>query len=1182
MDGDYLAFSRYLRNSLADAEFGRGTFKKGEASSFTLWSCDEMKCGRVGAPTLDALFSSEPPETECIEIVLRPYVYQLLVQHGKERFAGLPGTITPIVTSAILSRDGYIYPGTITTIPRDLLEPLPLGTFSIGSVTDYDRYKTLSGTTSIDYPQENFTGESDEQREKRAARYLKDWAKYLSDCDALLKNVVGDWLVSPGEYLKAKSGFIQKKAKSDGAGQHILPLYDHFINSQTSSPLFSRFSSLQSPPLKPLLPPSSGFAKRLAHSGDKFPLADAQRDALSHFLATEEGDILAVNGPPGTGKTTLLLSIIATLWSRAALEKSEPPIVIATSTNNQAVTNIIEAFGKDFSIGSGVMAGRWLPEIQSFGCYFPSSTREDEANKRGFQTESFFDAKESLDYVEKAEREFLKNAKAAFPTEGQHTVKEVVALLHQELLQNSNGLSNIEYAWQQLCLAKDVCRKTAIDIDAHLQELVTVYAGEEDICHKLVEMQKDWDDFVARESLIYSLFYWLPPIKAKRLSFIRAFFRHYAENISSLITWSEPSDIVQNIGTVIVDTQKRVRECAATLNEVRLLIERRTAAQDKWAEALLSIGYSGQRELTLSDADALADKTLRFSSFQLATHYWEGRWLMDMHQLSEIDRKKCQGGKDIGKKPSLSRWYRRMKLTPCVVMTNYMLPKKMKVKQFVSQNNYNDDYLYNIADLLIVDEAGQVLPEVAGASFSLAKKALVIGDTKQIAPIWNVAPAIDIGNVVAQKILSEHSKDQLHEDYEIFSQSGRSAASGSVMAIAQNVSRYHYDQDMPRGMYLYEHRRCLNNIIGYCNELCYDGKLIPKRGHEVDNLYPPMGYLHVDGKGTKANSGSRYNLLEAETIAEWIVDQRKKIEDKYKKPIYDVIAVVTPFGEQAKILRKEMAQRGVYSFDDGDSKNVLTVGTVHSLQGAERPIVIFSPVYSKHEDGSFIDDDSSKLNVAVSRAKDSFLVFGDMDLFEIQPRSTPRGLLAHYLFNSAQNALSFVYKKRPDLASSGAEIKSLHGSEEHDEFLLRTFKQVDKKVMVVSPWISLKRMEQTGFLSSMVEARERGIDILVVTDRDFNIEHHNRDVENEKKTQLLKTLVHLQSSGIKTRLVNRVHSKIVIGDDNLLCVGSFNWFSASRDNWNVRYDTSLVYRGKNLTPEIEAIKSCLQQRLIQS
>lgn len=39
-----------------------------------------------------------------------------------------------------------------------------------------------------------------------------------------------------------------------------------------------------------------------------------------------------------------------------------------------------------------------------------------------------------------------------------------------------------------------------------------------------------------------------------------------------------------------------------------------------------------------------------------------------------------------------------------------------------------------------------------------------------------------------------------------------------------------------------------------------------KRGVK-SNLMPAMGYLHIDGKGELASSGSRYNLLEAETIA---------------------------------------------------------------------------------------------------------------------------------------------------------------------------------------------------------------------------------------------------------------------------------------------------------------------------
>lgn len=232
------------------------------------------------------------------------------------------------------------------------------------------------------------------------------------------------------------------------------------------------------------------------------------------------------------------------------------------------------------------------------------------------------------------------------------------------------------------------------------------------------------------------------------------------------------------------------------------------------------------------------------------------------------------------------------------------------------------------------------------------------------------------------------------------------------MKIAQFASRYQYDPELARGMYLYEHRRCFDNIIGYCNTLCYHGKLLPKRGREESNLMPAMGYLHIDGKGEQASSGSRYNLLEAETIAAWLAENQQNIEAHYGKSLHEVVGIVTPFSAQVSTIKQALGKQGIST---GANEKSLTVGTVHSLQGAERAIVIFSPVYSKHEDGGFIDSDNSMLNVAVSRAKDSFLVFGDMDLFEVQPASSPRGLLAKYLFESEKNALSFDYKERKDL-----------------------------------------------------------------------------------------------------------------------------------------------------------------------
>ena len=135
-----------------------------------------------------------------------------------------------------------------------------------------------------------------------------------------------------------------------------------------------------------------------------------------------------------------------------------------------------------------------------------------------------------------------------------------------------------------------------------------------------------------------------------------------------------------------------------------------------------------------------------------------------------------------------------------------------------------------------------------------------------------------------------------------------------------------------------------------------------------------MGYLHIDGRGMKPNGGSRHNPLEAETIAAWLVAHKDDIERHYGEPLYKVVGVVTPFSAQVNAIKMSLRKLEI---NGKDEQGLLTVGTVHSLQGAERAIVLFSPVYSKHEDGRFLDSNSSILNVAVSRAKDSYGPYRD-------------------------------------------------------------------------------------------------------------------------------------------------------------------------------------------------------------
>ena len=51
--------------------------------------------------------------------------------------------------------------------------------------------------------------------------------------------------------------------------------------------------------------------------------------------------------------------------------------------------------------------------------------------------------------------------------------------------------------------------------------------------------------------------------------------------------------------------------------------------------------------------------------------------------------------------------------------------------------------------------------------------------------------------------------------------------------------------------------------------------------------------------------------------------------------------MITPFGAQVRAIMQACQKVRIAA---GSKENEMTVGTVHALQGAERPVVIFSPV----------------------------------------------------------------------------------------------------------------------------------------------------------------------------------------------------------------------------------------------
>lgn len=1167
MDKRIWAYARYWRNSLADASLGQGAFSIKDVDLFLELKPEVFGQGKLPEPLVEKLFKGVGEDTSVISVVFRPHVFNYRVERGTKKYDGSPSIITPLICFAKLSRSGKLYPFSTPVVPRDILEPLEAKTYSIGSVDDLDHF--LSKELFVELPyDESETVDDDSGNQENHSEY---WTNYKAYCERLVDAVAADWLSHQNYYVKAGSGFILSTENVKGASQHVLALYDYLRRTKPAVPLFETFACDTAIPHKQTFKANNLVAERLAHASDQYALATAQRDALTHILAIDNGEILAVNGPPGTGKTTLVLSLVATLWSKAAIDGDPPPVIMASSANNQATSNVINAFGKDFSEGSGPLAGRWLPDVHSYGAYFPSRTEEQNAGDK-YQTERFFKAIENRAYLESAELYFKDKAQLAYGDQNEADISDIVDRLQNELASLSAELEKVEPAWNAYSSA---LAEHARLLGDNANDRMATIARSLEFCSETIgvlkQAKRGWSKYLANEPVWYALFSWLAPIRKKREHLASIFVE---ENFGSFYTANSPLDLdsVETELSSLLAKEKQqeltLRNTQETCQTAIIQLARRSSA---WVSRCNSLGLTCQNPVELDELDNHLDSTVRFQIFRLTVHYWEGRWLVDVREhLNEVEDHKKNG-----LKVTQRRWKRRMMITPCIVSTLYMLPFQLKGSRW-DDGDFADEYNYNFIDLLLIDEGGLIPPELAGASLSLAKRAVVIGDTRQIEPIQSVSPQVDVGNLSHAGLFPrQYTPDQ----YKRVKDMGKTVSHGSVMKAAQMLSPYHYDLEMERGMYLYEHRRCYDDIINYSNELCYHNKLKKKRGPAPDNaILPAIGHLHIDGLCQRATGGSRYNELEAQTIAEWLADHRQQLESSYGERLSDIVCVITPFGSQSRTISQACQRKGIKV---GKGKGEMTVGTVHAIQGAERPIVIFSSVYTKHNDGAFIDKSPSMLNVSVSRAKDHFLVFGDMDIFTmLQGQSSPRGLLADYLFRSSSNTLEYRVLPRKDLAKS-QPVTSLYNAEEHDRFLLEAIGRALDEVHIVTPWVRRDYLEKSAIVERMVDAYKREVTVNVYTDLDLNTQANTYEEKKIKRQELFALSEWLETQGIQLHLVKRVHSKIIMIDSNLLCVGSFNWFSASREGPYVRHETSLVYENTRLKTEIDVIKKSLTERKVK-
>lgn len=1123
---------RYWRASLADSTLGKGTFNAGDLRRFMTVSGDVIRTGKLPREETGKLFARCRKTQQHTQIRFRPFVAVRKHSRGMVYDAGRPEIITPVVTAAQAGRDGTLTP-LRTMLARDILAPLPRETFSVACVDALDAF--LDRTPAPDM----VSGAS--------------WKAYTDYCRKMLDTVAGGWPHGDGGYVLRDIALVEAAGDGMAMIRSITGLYDSLLVKRPDTPLLRRVAL----PEKTKRPGTGcsrqmerSFMRRPGHANPDFPLSEHQRKVLAYLDGSSRGDVLAVNGPPGTGKTTMLLSAIAGLWIRAALDGTDPPVVVASSANNQAVSNIIDAFGK-VSPGDGPFAGRWLPGVDSFGIFLVSKSGRAKAALK-YQTEDFQKKCETGEYFTRARKAYLEAGRNAFPRLENPCTEDIVRALHGEMIREAEKLAGLDFALERL-------EKTGgtPGVDKHAERIALdaalsgTVAEKRDDARRLESVKTALKAHLSRESFFVKLFSFLPAAGKKRT--LSAWHAVRMSGFSGTGCSGKPdsvADIARRIEKEYGTAVQAHEHACLEREKVRKMHRLAEQAEECWRRAAAHFGGSAG----LAEMEEHADTGVRFRLFLLATHYWEGRWLMEMEA----------GYKDIaaswGKREKailVSRWKRRMMLTPCAVATFASLPGYL---QFVRKNGaaWETDYLYDFIDLLIVDEAGQVLPETAAASFSLAGRALVIGDTQQLEPISSIPAAVDAGNLKACGLVCDD------EGGAFALPAGLCSTTGSVMQMAQDACTVSPGDGPQRGLYLLDHRRCHDEIIAYCNALCYKGILRPRRGcAPQDAPLPALGYLHVDGCAVSAG-GSYLNVPEAETVAAWLEMVRPELEAYYRgMKLEEIVGVLTPFGRQVQAVRKACAARNIIV----QGEKGMTVGTVHSLQGAERPVIVFSPVYSRHADGGFIDRSPGMLNVAVSRARDSCLFFGDMEVLSAAGDGTPRGILAGFLFGKNTPAKELEFSGMPprkDLTGMNADgLQTLSGAAEHDAFLLEALAGPGKSYAIVSPWIFPPNADKAGILPAFEAATRRGAQIDLYVD----------PVLNGEKTCNGSTWMELaekafSKSSVRLHKVSRLHSKLVTVDDTLISVGSYNWLSAARKGPNMRHETTFVYRGQHVKEEV--------------
>ncbi|MDD3223281.1 MAG: AAA domain-containing protein [Clostridium sp.] len=263
----------------------------------------------------------------------------------------------------------------------------------------------------------------------------------------------------------------------------------------------------------------------------------------------------------------------------------------------------------------------------------------------------------------------------------------------------------------------------------------------------------------------------------------------------------------------------------------------------------------------------------------------------------------------------------------------------------------------NLFDVIIFDESSQCDIFSICALFR-AKRAVIVGDDRQISPQIIGFDQDKVNKRIERYLYEVPNRESLDLETSLYSTALRV---------------------FPERVVLKEHFRCLPQIIGFSNNLCYANEIIPLRyENKTMKFRLPINAVKVQN-GAKDKT-KNINLNEAKSIVQTIVDCC--MDNRYKNMTMGVISLCG--NDQAQLIESMLSEKlGKAEM----IKRNLMCGDPYSFQGDERDIIFLSMVVADNVKFTALtrEIDFRRFNVAVTRAKNQLWLFYSMSMENLNP-----------------------------------------------------------------------------------------------------------------------------------------------------------------------------------------------------